>query len=83
MVDVIMLSVSMLHVIMLSVFMLDGFMLSVVIKLLLTLFCKLDRFINIINIYGIAMERPSLQNRVSKFTPKKFFLYWPLFCKLV
>ncbi len=67
-----MLSVIMLHVIMLRVFMLDGFMLSVIIKLLLTLFCKLDRFINIINIYGIAMKKPSLQNRVSKFMPKSF-----------
>ncbi len=67
-----MLSVIILQIIKLRVFMLDGFMLSVVIKLLLTLFCKLDRFINIINIYAIAMERPSLQNRVSKFTPKSF-----------
>jgi len=64
----------MVDVIMLSVFMLDAFMLSVVIKLLLTLFCKLDRFINRINIYGIAMEIPSLQNRVSKFTPKSFIV---------
>ncbi len=40
---------------------------------LLTLFYKLDHFINIINIHGIFMKRSSLQNRVSKFTPKKFY----------
>ncbi len=40
---------------------------------LLTLLCKLDHFINISNIYGIFMKRSSLQNRLSKFTPKKFY----------
>ncbi len=40
---------------------------------LLTLLCKLDHFINISNIYGIFMKRYSLQNRVSKFTPKMFY----------
>jgi hypothetical protein len=37
----------------------------------LTLFCRLDHFININNICCIAMKRSSLQNRVSKFMPKK------------
>jgi hypothetical protein len=36
-------------------------------------FCKLDRFININNIYSIAMKWSSLQKRVSKFTPKMFY----------
>ena len=51
---------------------------------LLTLFCKLDHFINIGNIYGIFMERSSLQNRVSKFMPKSFMrsthgcALWPI-----
>jgi hypothetical protein len=40
---------------------------------LLTLFCKLDHFITIHNIYDIAMKRYSIQNRVRKFTPKKFY----------
>jgi hypothetical protein len=40
---------------------------------LLTLLCKLDHFINISNIYSIFMNICSLQNRVSKFTPKKFY----------
>jgi len=40
---------------------------------LLTLFCNLDHFINNSNIYLIFMKRSSLQNRVSKFTPKKFY----------
>jgi hypothetical protein len=40
---------------------------------LLTLLYKLDHFINISNIYCIFMKRSSLQNRVSKFTPKKFY----------
>ncbi len=38
---------------------------------LLALFCKLDHFINISNICCIAMKISSLQNRVSKFMPKK------------
>ena len=37
------------------------------------LFGKLDHLINISNIYGIFMKRSSLQNSVSKFTPKKFY----------
>ncbi len=36
-------------------------------------FCKLNHFINTSNIYSIAMKRYSLQNRVSKFMPKKFY----------
>jgi len=40
---------------------------------LLTLLCKLDHLINISNICSIGMKRSSLQNRVSKFTPKKFY----------
>ncbi len=40
---------------------------------LLTLFCKLEYFIIIRNIYDIAMKRYSLQNRVRKFMPKKFY----------
>jgi hypothetical protein len=40
---------------------------------LLTVFCNLDHFINVSNIYGIAMKRPSLQNIVSKFMPN--FIY--------
>jgi hypothetical protein len=34
-------------------------------------FFKLDNFIS--NIYGIFMKRSSLLNRVSKFTPIKFY----------
>ncbi len=34
---------------------------------------KLDHFIKIINIYGIVLKISSLQNSVSKFTPKKFY----------
>ncbi len=41
---------------------------------LLTLFCKLDHFIIIHNIYDIAMKRYSLYNRVRKFTPKRFYV---------
>jgi hypothetical protein len=33
---------------------------------------KLDHFINS-NIYDIAVKRSSLQDRVSKFTPKRFY----------
>ncbi len=46
---------------------------------------KLDHFINS-NIYGIAVKKSSLQNRVSKFTPKSFMRSTPganvikLFC---
>jgi hypothetical protein len=40
---------------------------------LLALFCKLDHFIKISNIYGIFIKRSRLQNRVSEFTPKKFY----------
>ncbi len=40
---------------------------------LLTLLCKLDHFINISNNISFGMKRSSLQNRVSKFTPKKFY----------
>ncbi len=44
---------------------------------LLTLFCKLDHFINISNIYGLFMKRSSVQYRVSKFLlecfPTKFY----------
>jgi hypothetical protein len=40
---------------------------------LLTLFCKLDHFINVRNICFIGMKRSSLQYRISKFTPKKFY----------
>ncbi len=36
-------------------------------------FCKLDHFINISNICCIGMKRSSLQNRLRKFTPKKFY----------
>ncbi len=46
---------------------------------LLTLFGKLDHFINISNIYSIFMKRSSFQNRVSKFTPKKFMRSTPGF----
>ncbi len=40
---------------------------------LLTFFCKIDHFVNISNIYAIAMKRSSLHNRISKFPPKKFY----------
>jgi hypothetical protein len=36
-------------------------------------FCKLDHFINLSNIYDILMKSSSLQNRVIKFTAKKFY----------
>ncbi len=39
---------------------------------------KLDHFINIINFYGIAVKRSSLQNRVTKFTPKSFMRSTPV-----
>ncbi len=39
----------------------------------LTIFCKLNHLINKSNFYGIAMKRPNLQNRVSKFMPKTFY----------
>jgi hypothetical protein len=35
--------------------------------------CKLDRFINISNTCCSAMKRPSLQEKVGKFAPKKFY----------
>ncbi len=41
------------------------------------IFLKLDHFINISNIYGFFMKRSSLQTRVSKFTPKKFYEFDP------
>ncbi len=41
---------------------------------LLTHFYKLDHFINISNICCIALKRSSLQERESKFTPKKSFM---------
>jgi hypothetical protein len=44
---------------------------------LLTLFCKLDHFINTSNIYSIALKRYSLQNRVSKSTLKSFIRSTP------
>jgi hypothetical protein len=37
---------------------------------LLTLFFKLDHFLKTGNICSIALERSSLQERLSKFTPK-------------
>jgi hypothetical protein len=40
---------------------------------LLTLFCKLDRFINAYNNYHSVVKRSILQTRVSKFSPKKFY----------
>ncbi len=42
-------------------------------------FCKLDHCINTSNIYSIVMKRYSLQNRVSKFAPKKFYEIDPRF----
>jgi hypothetical protein len=42
---------------------------------LLTLFYMIHF---ILNIYGIAVKRPSLQKRVSKFMPKKFYEINPL-----
>ncbi len=41
-------------------------------------FCKLNHFINISNIYGIAMKSHNLWKRVSKFMPKKFYEIDPL-----
>ncbi len=47
---------------------------------LLTLFCKLDHFINVTNICCIAIKRSSFKKRVSKFTPKKFYVNYPCVC---
>jgi hypothetical protein len=44
---------------------------TILAKILPTHFCKLDHFTNISNICCIALKRSSLQERVSKFTPKK------------
>jgi hypothetical protein len=45
---------------------------------LLTLYSKLDHFIDIINIDSFAMKRSSFQKRVNKFTPKKHYETGPL-----
>jgi hypothetical protein len=42
-------------------------------------FCKLDYFLNMINICCHAWERSSLQKRVSKFSQKKFYEMGPSF----
>jgi len=44
---------------------------------LLSLFSELDHFINVINIFCIAMKRSSLQKRVSKCTPRSFMKLTP------
>ncbi len=40
---------------------------------LLKLFCRLDHLINADNNCLTALKRSSLQTKVSKFTPKKFY----------
>ncbi len=46
---------------------------------LLTVFCKLDNFINVSNIYGIALKRPSLQKELVNLCPKKIYGIDPWF----